>query len=95
MENKWKASPGWAILITGAVVMFTCGFLAALVGIDYPPHEAIALSLDLSDPVAMFRAHPEPLWHLLVLFVMKLTHVRVEIAAGIVTGILVMLTYLM
>ena len=94
MENKWKASPGWAILITGAVVMFTCGFLAALVGIDYPPHEAIVLSLDLSDPVAMFRAHPEPLWHLLVLFVMKLTHVRVEIAAGIVTGILVMLTYL-
>ena len=94
LESKWKASPGWAFVLIGAVILFTCGFLTALVGIDYPPHEEIVMSLDLTNPVKLFREHPEPLWHLLTLALVRLTHVRVEIAAGIVSGLLITATFL-
>ena len=92
-ENRKISGIGWAVLAAGAAILFTCGFLTALVGIDYPPHEAIALSLIPSDPVGLFKAHPEPFWHLLTYFVCSVFHVRVEIAAGIVSGILILITY--
>ncbi len=93
-QSNYKASAGWLFVIMGVVVLFTCGFLTALVGIDYEPHEIIALSLDLSNPVEMFKQHPEPLWHLMTLGVYKLTHLRIEICAGIVSGLLVDAVYL-
>ncbi len=93
-ENRKISGIGWAVLAAGAAILFTCGFLTALVGIDYPPHEAIALSLTPSDPVGLFKAHPEPFWHLLTYFVCNVFHIRVEIAAGIVSGLLIVITYL-
>ena len=75
------------------MILFTCGFLTALAGIDYGPHEQIALSLTPGDPVGLFKAHPEPFWHLLTYGVVHLLHCRVEIAAGIVSGLLIVLTY--
>ena len=74
-------------------ILFTCGFLTALVGIDYEPHELIALSLTPSDPVGLFKAHPEPFWHLLTYLAVTVFRCRVEIAAGIVSGLLIVATY--
>lgn len=86
-------APGWVMIAISIMILFTCGFLTALVGIDYGPHEQIALSLTPGDPVGMFKAHPEPFWHLLTYGVVHLLHCRVEIAAGIVSGLLIVLTY--
>ena len=93
--NKRKISgAGWIMIAISLMILFTCGFLTALVGIDYGPHEKIAMSLTPSDPVGLFKAHPEPLWHLLTYGVMKLFGCRVEIAAGVVSGLLIVLTYI-
>lgn len=86
-------APGWVMIAISIMILFTCGFLTALVGIDYGPHEQIALSLTPGDPVGLFKAHPEPFWHLLTYGVVHLLHCRVEIAAGIVSGLLIVLTY--
>lgn len=97
MDNavtKKKGGIGWAVILASVAILFTCGFLTALVGIDYGPHEQIALSLDLSDLAALFKAHPEPLWHLMTYGLVKLLHCRVEIAAGIVSGLLMVITYI-
>ena len=92
-EKRRRNGIGWAVIAASAAILFTCGFLTALVGIDYGPHEQIALSLTPGDPAGLFREHPEPLWHLLTYMVVRLTHCRVEIAAGIVSGCLILLTY--
>lgn len=94
LERKFKSGPGWVVLIVGIVVLFTCGFLTALVGIDYAPHEAAVADLDFSDLIGTFRNHPEPLWHSLVYLVVRFTGLRVEIAAGIISGGLIVLTFL-
>ena len=83
-----------AVIAASLAILFTCGFLTALVGIDYGPHEEIALSLTPGDPVGMFKAHPEPLWHLMTYMVVKALHCRVQIAAGLVSGLLIALTYI-
>ena len=93
LENRRTGGIGWAVILASAAILFTCGFLTALVGIDYGTHEQIALSLNPADPVALFKEHPEPLWHLMTYALVRLTHVRVEIAAGIVAGLLILLTY--
>ena len=96
MEKTQKikiGATGWVMIAISIMILFTCGFLTALVGIDYGPHEQIALSLTPGDPVGLFKAHPEPFWHLLTYGVVKLLHCRVEIAAGIVSGLLIVLTY--
>lgn len=83
-----------AVIAASLAILFTCGFLTALVGIDYGPHEEIALSLTPGDPVGMFKAHPEPLWHLMTYLVVNVLHCRVQIAAGLVSGLLIALTYI-
>lgn len=96
MENTQKrkiSGTGWVMIVISLMILFTCGFLTALVGIDYGPHEEIALSLTPGDPIGLFKAHPEPLWHLMTYGVVHLLRCRVEIAAGIVSGLLVILTY--
>ena len=97
MENIQKrkiSGTGWILIAISLMILFTCGFLTALVGIDYGPHEEIALSLTPRDPVGLFKAHPEPLWHLLTYAAVKILHCRVEIAAGLVSGLLIVLTYI-
>ena len=96
MEKTEKikiGATGWVMIAVSIMILFTCGFLTALVGIDYGPHEQIALSLTPGDPVGLFKAHPEPFWHLLTYGVVHLLRCRVEIAAGIVSGLLIVLTY--
>ena len=46
-------APGWVMIAISIMILFTCGFLTALVGIDYGPHEQIALSLTPGDPVGL------------------------------------------
>lgn len=94
LENRRGTGTGWAFIAASIAILFTCGFLTALVGIDYGPHEEIALSLTPSNPIALFKEHPEPIWHLLTYLVVNVFHCRVEIAAGIVSGLLIVLTYL-
>ena len=96
MEKTEKikiGATGWVMIAVSVMILFTCGFLTALVGIDYGPHEQIALSLTPGDPVGLFKAHPEPFWHLLTYGAVHLLRCRVEIAAGIVSGLLIVLTY--
>ena len=93
-EKRKISGTGLILIAISVMILFTCGFLTALCGIDYGPHEKIAMSLVPSDPVGLFKAHPEPLWHLLTFGVMKLLRCRVEIAAGIVSGLLIVLTYI-
>ena len=53
MENIQKrkiSGTGWILIAISLMILFTCGFLTALVGIDYGPHEEIALSLTPRDP---------------------------------------------
>ena len=50
-ENRKMSALGWTLIAASVVILFTCGFLTALVGIDYPPHEQIAMSLTPADPV--------------------------------------------
>ena len=88
-ENRRIGGIGWAVIAMSVAILFTCGFLTALVGIDYEPHELIALSLTPSDPVGLFKAHPEPFWHLLTYLAVTVFRCRVEIAAGIVSGLLI------
>ena len=92
-ENRRIGGIGWAVIAMSVAILFTCGFLTALVGIDYEPHELIALSLTPSDPVGLFKAHPEPFWHLLTYLAVTVFRCRVEIAAGIVSGLLIVATY--
>lgn len=92
-EKRRGNGIGWAVIAASVMILFTCGFLTALVGIDYGPHEQIAMSLTPGDPIGLFKEHPEPIWHLLTYMVVALTHCRVEIAAGIVSGVLILLTY--
>ena len=95
MENTDKrriSGTGWVMIAISLMILFTCGFLTALVGIDYGPHEEIALSLTPGDPIGLFKAHPEPLWHLLTYAAVKILHCRVEIAAGLVSGMFIVLT---
>ena len=97
MENavvKKRNDRGWAIIIASVMILFTCGFLTGLVGADYPMHEEIAMDLHPRQPIAMFKAHPEPLWHLMVYTLVRFLHFEVEIAGAAVSGFLVVVTYL-
>ena len=97
MENavvKKRNDIGWAIIIASVMILFTCGFLTGLVGADYPMHEEIAMDLHPRQPIAMFKAHPEPLWHLMVYTLVRFLHFEVEIAGAAVSGFLVVVTYL-
>ncbi len=87
MEKKVSGLPNWFALLIGTVVLFTCGFMTSLMGIDYEPHELVVSQIDFSHPFATFKAHPEPLWHSLTKIVMDVLHVRVELAGGIVSGL--------
>lgn len=93
LERKFRACPAWAVVLAGAMILFTCGFTTALVGIDYEAHNEIAMMLRLRHPLETFRDHPEPMWHLMVYLLVKLTHMRLEIAAAIVSGMFVLFAY--
>ena len=93
-ENRSGRGIGLAVIAASLAILFTCGFLTALVGIDFGPHEEIAMSLTPGDPVGMFKAHPEPLWHLMTYFTVRILHCNVQIAAGLVSGLLIALTYI-
>ena len=61
IEKKKRGDIGWAVIAASIMILFTFGFLTALVGLDYNPHEDIALELTLRDPITLFKEHPEPL----------------------------------
>ena len=94
LDKFMRGIPSGVILAAGIAVIFTSAFLTALVGVDYPIHDGIVTSLDLSDFAALFREHMEPLWHLMTYGVMHLLRCRVEIAAGIVSGLLFVILFL-
>ena len=56
-EKKHGSGIGWAVIAASIAILFTCGFLTALVGNDYAAHEKIALSLTLRHPIALFKEH--------------------------------------
>ena len=93
MERYLRECPTWAMILIGVMVLFTCGFVTSLVGVDYEAHNEIALMLKFRDPIGTFRDHPEPLWHIFVAVIVKLTHIRVEFAAGIVTAAFVLFSF--
>lgn len=93
-EKKHGSGIGWAVIAASIAILFTCGFLTALVGNDYAAHEKIALSLTLRHPIALFKEHPEPLWHLFTCVIVRLTNCDVKIAAGIVSGGFILLSYI-
>ena len=93
-EKKHGSGIGWAVIAASIAILFTCGFLTALVGNDYAAHEKIALSLTLRHPIALFKEHPEPLWHLFTCVIVRLTNCNVKIAAGIVSGGFILLSYI-
>lgn len=86
---------GAAILLAGATAVFYAAYKVSFVSVDYGIHIGIAKELDWSDPVRMFREHPEPVWHLLVRAAMKAGGFSAERAAGAASGGLCALTYLL
>ena len=93
LDNAMRKIPAWAVIVCGLAIIFTAAFLTALVGMDYPAHEEIVKSLDLSSPAKLFKEHMEPMWHLMTYGVMHLLRCRVEIAAGLVSGFLYTLLF--
>ncbi|MDO5131667.1 MAG: hypothetical protein Q4D81_01645 [Eubacteriales bacterium] len=86
---------GIILLLAGAFAVFYAAYKVSYVSVDYGIHIDIAKELDWSDPVQMLREHPEPAWHLLVRAAMKAGGFSAERAAGIVSGGLCSLTYLL
>lgn len=85
---------GIVLLLAGAMAVFYVAYKVSYVSVDYGIHVDIAKELDWSDPVQMLREHPEPVWHLLVRAAMKAGGFSAERAAGLVSGGLCALTYL-
>lgn len=92
---------GIILLLAGAMAVFYAAYKVSYVSVDYGIHVDIARKLDLTDPVRLFREHTEPVWHLLVRAVMKAsTYIKAdgisaERAAGITSGGLCAVTYLL
>lgn len=86
---------GIVLLIAGAMAVFYAAYKVSYVSVDYGIHLDIVKELDWSDPLQMLRDHPEPVWHLLVRAAMGLGGFSAERAAGLVSGGLCALTYLM
>ncbi len=93
IEKKKRGDIGWAVIAASIMILFTFGFLTALVGLDYNPHEDIALELTLRDPITLFKEHPEPLWHIMTKIVHKILQCKIEVAAGVVSGLCIVMTY--
>lgn len=86
---------GIIILLIGAAAVFYAAYKVSYVSVDYGIHIGIAEELDWSDPVQMLKEHPEPVWHLLVRAAMGLGGFDGKRAAGLVSGGLCALTYLL
>ena len=86
---------GICLLLIGAMAVFYAAYKVSYVSVDYPIHVEIVKELDWHDPVQMLREHPEPVWHLLVRAVMHFGGFSAERAAGLVSGGLCALTYLL
>ena len=86
---------GICLLLAGAFAVFYAAYKVSYVSVDYGIHIGIAKELDWSDPVQMLKEHPEPVWHLLVRAAMKAGGFSAERAAGLVSGGLCALTYLL
>lgn len=86
---------GIILLMIGAAVVFYAAYKVSYVSVDYGIHVGIAEELDWSDPVQMFKEHPEPIWHLLVRAAMIIGGFDGKRAAGLVSGGLCALTYLL
>lgn len=86
---------GICLLLIGAMAVFYAAYKVSYVSVDYPIHVEIVKELDWHDPVRMLREHPEPVWHLLVRAAMRFGGFSAERAAGLVSGGLCALTYLL
>ena len=85
---------GTFILLAGAAAVFYAAYKVSYVSVDYGIHVRIAEELDWRDPVQMLREHPEPVWHLLVRAAMRICGIGAKRAAGLVSGALCALTYM-
>lgn len=94
-ESALSILIGIVILLAGAAAVFYAAYKVSYVSVDYGIHVNIAKELDWSDPVQMFKEHPEPVWHLLVRAAMNVGGFGAERAAGLVSGGLCALTYLL
>lgn len=94
-ESPLSLLIGICILLCGSAIVFYAAYKVSYVSVDYATHVQIARELDWSDPVQMLREHTEPVWHLLVRAVMGAGGFSAERAAGIVSGGLCALTYLL
>ena len=70
-------------------------YKVSYVSVDYGIHVGIAEELVWSDPVQMFKEHPEPIWHLAIRAAMIIGGFDGKRAAGLVSGGLCALTYLL
>ena len=86
---------GIILLLAGAAAVFYAAYKVSYVSVDYGIHVNIVRELDWSDPVRLLKEHPEPVWHLLVRAAMYLGGFSAEKAAGLVSGGLCALTYLL
>ena len=94
-EGALAVIAGICLLLAGAAAVFYAAYKVSYVSIDYGIHVDIVKELDWSDPVQMLREHPEPVWHLLVRAAMSVGGFSAERAAGLVSGGLCALTYLL
>ena len=86
---------GIIILLAGAAAVFYAAYKVSYVSVDYGIHVGIVEELDWRNPVQMLKEHPEPAWHLLVRAAMSLFGLEAKRAAGLVSGGLCALAYLM
>ena len=94
-EGALSILVGILILLAGAAAVFYAAYKVSYVSVDYGIHVNIAKELDWSDPVRMLKEHPEPVWHLLVRAAMMAGGFGAERAAGLVSGGLCALTFLL
>ena len=94
-ESALSILIGIFILLVGAAAVFYAAYKVSYVSVDYGIHVDIVKELDWSDPVQMLKEHPEPVWHLLVRAVMRFGGFGAERAAGLVSGGLCAITYLL
>ena len=94
-ESLLSILAGVIILLAGAAAVFYAAYKVSYVSVDYGIHVGIVEELDWRNPVQMLKEHPEPAWHLLVRAAMSLFGLEAKRAAGLVSGGLCALAYLM
>ena len=94
-ESLLSILAGVIILLAGAAAVFYAAYKVSYVSVDYGIHVGIVEELDWRNPVQLLKEHPEPAWHLLVRAAMSLFGLEAKRAAGLVSGGLCALAYLM